>query len=261
MSSRPALASSILAAAVFAILAAGCGAGSSGVASVAASTTSTTGSQSGAVAFARCMRSHGAPNWPDPTSGGVFDKSKLQQLGINPTRVRAIEDGPCNHLLPATGEDAARDASAAGHQAGGRALVRAVRAQPRCEPLPRSDRAGSADGRDGPGPGHRRAFAGRPAGRAGLPARFARGAHDGKDQRGTRQRPRLDEETLSAPLPRLRPLGSMSPPCLCAVWCQGQGILRLSAIPDRWLSRRLVGWPGGFFRHKRRRFGDRTVSC
>ena len=68
------------------------------------STTTATGSESGAVVFARCMRSHGAPNWPDPTSGGVFDKSKLQQLGINPTRVRAIEDGPCNHLLPAQGE-------------------------------------------------------------------------------------------------------------------------------------------------------------
>ncbi len=104
MTSRSALVSSILAAAVLAVLAAGCGAASSGIASVAASTTSTTGSQGGAVAFARCMRSHGAPNWPDPTSGGVFDKSKLRQLGINPTRVRAIEDGPCNHLLPAHGE-------------------------------------------------------------------------------------------------------------------------------------------------------------
>jgi hypothetical protein len=85
-----------------AFLAAGCG-GSSGVASVSTSTSGTT-PQSGAVAFARCMRSHGASNWPDPTSGGVFDKSKLRQLGINPTRIRAIEDGPCNHLLPATSD-------------------------------------------------------------------------------------------------------------------------------------------------------------
>ena len=103
MPSRPFVLSALAVALVaVAFLAAGCG-GSSGVASVSTSTSGTT-PQSGAVAFARCMRSHGASNWPDPTSGGVFDKSKLRQLGINPTRIRAIEDGPCNHLLPATGE-------------------------------------------------------------------------------------------------------------------------------------------------------------
>ncbi len=104
MSRRPFFLSALaVALAAVAFLAAGCG-GSSGVATVSASTSSAVTSPSGAVAFARCMRSHGAPNWPDPTSGGVFDKSKLRQLGINPTRVRAIEDGPCNHLLPAVGE-------------------------------------------------------------------------------------------------------------------------------------------------------------
>ncbi len=45
------------------------------------------------------MRSHGIPNWPDPTGGGAFDKSKLRQLGLSVSRVRALEEGPCNHLL------------------------------------------------------------------------------------------------------------------------------------------------------------------
>jgi hypothetical protein len=55
----------------------------------------------GAVAFASCMRSHGVPNWPDPSSSGVFDKSKLssQQLGASSSRVQAAQ-GACQHLLP-----------------------------------------------------------------------------------------------------------------------------------------------------------------
>jgi hypothetical protein len=57
--------------------------------------------QSGAAAFARCMRSNGVPNWPDPSSSGVFDKSKLtsQQLGASASRVQAGQRA-CNHLLP-----------------------------------------------------------------------------------------------------------------------------------------------------------------
>jgi hypothetical protein len=45
------------------------------------------------------MRSHGLPNWPDPTSSGVFDKSKLRQTGYTVFQVRAVEDGACNRLL------------------------------------------------------------------------------------------------------------------------------------------------------------------
>jgi hypothetical protein len=54
-----------------------------------------------AVAFARCMRSHGVPNWPDPNSSGVFDKSKLssQQLGASSSRVQAAQTA-CRNLLP-----------------------------------------------------------------------------------------------------------------------------------------------------------------
>jgi hypothetical protein len=56
--------------------------------------------RNGPVAFAGCMRSHRVPNWPDPTSGGVFDKSKLglQQLGASSSQVEAAQRA-CNHLL------------------------------------------------------------------------------------------------------------------------------------------------------------------
>lgn len=57
--------------------------------------------QNGPVAFARCMRSNGVPNWPDPGSNGAFDKSKLtsQQLGASDAKVQAAQH-VCSHLLP-----------------------------------------------------------------------------------------------------------------------------------------------------------------
>jgi hypothetical protein len=35
------------------------------------------------------MRSHGLSNWPDPTSSGAVDKSKLRALGYSQGQVRA----------------------------------------------------------------------------------------------------------------------------------------------------------------------------
>jgi hypothetical protein len=98
-----------VAAGALALLAAGCGGGSPRAVNVTSSTTAATtttqngtttvqiGSLSGALAFARCMRAHGIPNWPDPTSGGVFDKSKLRQLGLSVSRVRAVEERSCKY--------------------------------------------------------------------------------------------------------------------------------------------------------------------
>lgn len=94
-----------------ALLLAACSGGSSGasVARLSASATSASTALSapaasaggaGALAFARCMRANGLPNWPDPTSSGVFDKSKLQATGYSVAHTRAIEDGPCKNLLP-----------------------------------------------------------------------------------------------------------------------------------------------------------------
>jgi hypothetical protein len=52
------------------------------------------------LALARCMRANGLPRWPDPTSGGAFDKSELQATGYGQAEVRAVEDGPCKNTLP-----------------------------------------------------------------------------------------------------------------------------------------------------------------
>src|SRR5437588_8035898 len=98
---RPRTLAALLAAAGTALLATGCAGGRS--APVATVHSSATAPRSEALAFARCLRSHGLPNWPDPDSSGHFDKAKLRQLPISPSRVRAIEDGACNHLLPHSG--------------------------------------------------------------------------------------------------------------------------------------------------------------
>src|SRR5215813_5836823 len=64
---RPVLAVAALAAA--AMLTAACGGGSSGA---AGSSGADQGRLAQALAFAHCMRSHGAPDYPDPNSSGAF---------------------------------------------------------------------------------------------------------------------------------------------------------------------------------------------
>jgi hypothetical protein len=44
------------------------------------------------------MRSHGVPNYPDPTGSGLV-KESLQQLGVSSSRFQAASSD-CNHLLP-----------------------------------------------------------------------------------------------------------------------------------------------------------------
>ena len=55
-----------------------------------------------ALAFSRCMRSHGVPNFPDPppSFNGKFPGSSPQQLGVSVSRLRAVA-GACQYLLPA----------------------------------------------------------------------------------------------------------------------------------------------------------------
>ena len=54
--------------------------------------------QTGALAFARCMRSHGVPNYPDPTSTGLVKESP-QQLGVSSSQFQSASS-KCDHLLP-----------------------------------------------------------------------------------------------------------------------------------------------------------------
>jgi hypothetical protein len=52
------------------------------------------------VAYSQCMRSHGVPNFPDPT-GGVPPKVSAQELGVSNSQLQ-VAQGACQHLLPAT---------------------------------------------------------------------------------------------------------------------------------------------------------------
>jgi hypothetical protein len=57
------------------------------------------------VAFARCMRSRGVPDFPDPQPGARNAKFlSAQQLGVSSTRLQAAMDG-CQHLLPPGTDD------------------------------------------------------------------------------------------------------------------------------------------------------------
>lgn len=94
-----------------ALLATACTGGSKGAAVAQLSATATHALTSpaaspqatGALAFARCMRAHGLPKWPDPEGNGIFDKSKLRAAGYSTAQTRAVEDGPCNGVLPTAG--------------------------------------------------------------------------------------------------------------------------------------------------------------
>jgi hypothetical protein len=55
------------------------------------------------LAFARCMRSHRVPNFPDPSSSNV-KVSGAQQLGVSSSQLQAAENA-CQHLLPPGAND------------------------------------------------------------------------------------------------------------------------------------------------------------
>jgi hypothetical protein len=54
-----------------------------------------------AIGYANCMRSHGAPNWPDPDSQGQFDKTKANSAEF---QAPASAYKACQHLLPNGGQ-------------------------------------------------------------------------------------------------------------------------------------------------------------
>jgi hypothetical protein len=96
------IASAIVVTASLVLLAAACGgspssAGSStgsGSASAAGGTTS-----SELLAFARCVRSHGVANYPDPNSSGKLPTATPQQLWVSSSQYRAAQNA-CQDLLP-----------------------------------------------------------------------------------------------------------------------------------------------------------------
>jgi hypothetical protein len=88
---RKLVAAPVAAAAAVSLLIVGCGGGSSPTAAVPA--------QNGLVAYSRCIRSHGVPSFPDPTSSEGIPKDKIP-VG-NPRLPAASND--CEHLMPAGG--------------------------------------------------------------------------------------------------------------------------------------------------------------
>jgi len=97
----------VAALAAVALLTAACGGGSAGT---AGSSAAGQGRLAQALAFAHCMRSHGAPNYPDPNSSGAFmvnppDSSRFDA----PQSTRAA----CAHLLPRKGRPPSQAVQAA----------------------------------------------------------------------------------------------------------------------------------------------------
>ena len=87
------------------LLLAACGGSSTpGVAAVGTTTSTATtaggpSQQDGAFAFARCMRRHGVPDFPDPDAQGQFPSF---HTGTS-KQISARADGVCRHLLPSGG--------------------------------------------------------------------------------------------------------------------------------------------------------------
>ncbi len=57
-----------------------------------------------AVGFSHCMRSHGVPNFPDPTDDGALPKVSPPQLGVSSSLFNVAERA-CQDLLPAGTDD------------------------------------------------------------------------------------------------------------------------------------------------------------
>jgi hypothetical protein len=111
---RPALGRAALVAGgaiALSIALAGCGGGSSTPGVATGSTTTAVGPSTGRgtqapglVAYASCMRSHGVPSFPDPTSGGGIPKDAVVSAFQAVSRSQAdAAESACGHLLPAGG--------------------------------------------------------------------------------------------------------------------------------------------------------------
>jgi hypothetical protein len=107
----PHIIASVVAVAACSLLAAGCGGGNSPAVATVSTTTNAAGPSAGAsrqatglVAFAACMRSHGVPNFPDPTSSGEIPKPAVVSAfqAVSKSQGDAAQNA-CNHLLPAGG--------------------------------------------------------------------------------------------------------------------------------------------------------------
>lgn len=91
MSPRTLIPTAVIAAAALSLLIAGCGGGPG-------ATAATTG-QDRLIAYSHCMRSHGVPNFPDPTSNQGIPKDKIP---VGSPQFNAASND-CQDLMPASG--------------------------------------------------------------------------------------------------------------------------------------------------------------
>jgi hypothetical protein len=99
MNHSTSVAAVIITAAGLVLMSAACG-GSSSATGSAGSHAST--AAVAALAYARCVRSHGVPDFPDPDSAGQFSKTTLDQLAATNSQYQTATQS-CAHLLPGSG--------------------------------------------------------------------------------------------------------------------------------------------------------------
>jgi hypothetical protein len=94
-------AAAIIATAGLALLAAACSGSPSSAAAGGSTNASDSPSSPSAVSYSNCMRSHGVPNYPDP-SGGQLPKGGAQAFGVSSSVFSAAQSA-CHSLLPDAG--------------------------------------------------------------------------------------------------------------------------------------------------------------
>ena len=92
----------IIAAAALALLGAACSDSPASAGSGGSPNAGGSASSPSAVAYSGCMRSHGVPDYPDPSSSGTLPKPDAQAFGVSSSQFNAAQTD-CQHLLPATG--------------------------------------------------------------------------------------------------------------------------------------------------------------
>jgi hypothetical protein len=95
------IASTIIATAALALLAAACSGSPSSTGAGGSPNAGDSSSSPSAVAYSACMRSHGVPNYPDP-SDGQLPKGGAQAFGVSSSVFSAAQSA-CQRLLPTAG--------------------------------------------------------------------------------------------------------------------------------------------------------------
>jgi hypothetical protein len=92
----------MIATAGLALLAASCSGSPSSAGPGGPATAAGSSASPSAVAYSRCMRSRGVPDFPDPPSSGEVPKADSQQLGVSSSQLQAAQRA-CQHLYPSSG--------------------------------------------------------------------------------------------------------------------------------------------------------------